>query len=121
MFSSSQSKSHGYRYCRIPLSIFPKFKFRVAFIVTVVVLLVCDVSSTNDIFSNSFLVRFRRNVEQQEAHKIANKHGFVNMGPVSLLVLSYLVNTLVNISGMQTAVRSVDIYSTFLHCLPSKN
>lgn len=35
-----------------------------------------------DLFSNSFLVRFRRDVDAQEAHDVATRHGFVNMGPV---------------------------------------
>lgn len=39
-------------------------------------------SSTTDVFSNSFLVRFKRNVNLDEAHKIAYRNGFVNAGPV---------------------------------------
>lgn len=35
------------------------------------------------VFTNSFLVRFRRNVDNDEAHQIAAKHGFINIGPVS--------------------------------------
>ncbi|XP_050295160.1 neuroendocrine convertase 2 [Anthonomus grandis grandis] len=35
-----------------------------------------------DLFSNSFLVRFKRDLEPEEAHHVAKRHGFVNMGPV---------------------------------------
>ncbi|XP_066245943.1 neuroendocrine convertase 2 isoform X1 [Euwallacea similis] len=35
-----------------------------------------------DLFSNSFLVRFKRDLEPEEAHQVAKRHGFVNMGPV---------------------------------------
>lgn len=41
-----------------------------------------------DLFSNSFLVRFKRNVELDEAHIIAKRNGFVNMGPVSSILLA---------------------------------
>lgn len=36
-----------------------------------------------DLFSNSFLVRFKKDVDKDEAHRIAQSHGFVSMGPVS--------------------------------------
>lgn len=39
--------------------------------------------TTADLFSNSFLVRFTRDLEPEEAHEVAKRHGFVNMGPVS--------------------------------------
>lgn len=40
-------------------------------------------SSRSDIFTSSFLVRFRRNVESYEAHQLAARNGFENLGPVS--------------------------------------
>ncbi|XP_023311033.1 neuroendocrine convertase 2-like, partial [Anoplophora glabripennis] len=43
---------------------------------------ICVLTSAADLFSNSFLVRFRRDVEQQEAHTVAKRNGFVNLGPV---------------------------------------
>lgn len=36
-----------------------------------------------DLFTNSFLVRFRRNVDQKLAGQVAERNGFVNLGPVS--------------------------------------
>ncbi|KAK9891190.1 hypothetical protein WA026_013506 [Henosepilachna vigintioctopunctata] len=35
-----------------------------------------------DVFSNSFLVRFKRDVGKIQAHQVAQRHGFVSMGPV---------------------------------------
>ncbi|XP_063918835.1 neuroendocrine convertase 2 isoform X1 [Zophobas morio] len=39
-------------------------------------------SAGADLFSNSFLVKFRRDVDPEEAHEVASRHGFVNMGPL---------------------------------------
>lgn len=36
----------------------------------------------DEVFTNSFHVRFVRDVDHQEAHKVAKRHGFVNLGPV---------------------------------------
>lgn len=84
MFSSpSTDKNHGYRFSFFPLNVSTSKGRRFVFLAFVALAFVSDVSSLGDVFSNSFLVRFRRNVEQHEAHKIADKHGFVNMGPVS--------------------------------------
>jgi hypothetical protein len=44
---------------------------------------ISGLSSGADLFSNSFLVKFRRDVNQEEAHEVASRHGFVNMGQVS--------------------------------------
>lgn len=38
--------------------------------------------SSAEVFSNSFLVRFRREVELDEANDVAERNGFVNIGPV---------------------------------------
>ena len=38
----------------------------------------------NEVFTNSFQIRFRRNIDQQLAHQIAKKHGFINLGPVRI-------------------------------------
>jgi len=37
------------------------------------------------VFTSSFLVRFRRGVDNDFAHKVADKYGFDNLGPVSNL------------------------------------
>lgn len=34
-------------------------------------------------FTSSFLVRFRQGVDNEFAHKVAEKYGFDNLGPVS--------------------------------------
>lgn len=84
MISSPSSKfeNHGNTLCRTTLKITPSGR-TVAILAIAAIVLASNVSSTSDIFSNSFLVRFRRNVERHEAHQIAHKHGFVSMGPVS--------------------------------------
>ncbi|KAK9759218.1 Peptidase S8 pro-domain [Popillia japonica] len=35
-----------------------------------------------EVFSNSFLVKFRRGVELDEADDVARRNGFVNVGPI---------------------------------------
>lgn len=35
------------------------------------------------VFTSSFLVKFKRNVDDQQAHEIADRNGFINLGPVS--------------------------------------
>lgn len=79
--STTPCKNHAFRFSKLPLTIVPKRT--TVLLVIVAIIYVSDVSSSSDVFSNSFLVRFRRDVEQHEAHEIANKHGFVNVGPVS--------------------------------------
>lgn len=39
-------------------------------------------SSTNNVFTNSFLVRFHRSIENDIAHEIAVRNGFENVGEV---------------------------------------
>lgn len=39
-------------------------------------------SSTNNVFTNSFLVRFQRSIENDIAHEIAARNGFENVGEV---------------------------------------
>uniref|UniRef100_A0A1B0GFQ7 Uncharacterized protein n=1 Tax=Glossina morsitans morsitans TaxID=37546 RepID=A0A1B0GFQ7_GLOMM len=39
------------------------------------------ISGGNDVFTSSFLVRFRRKVDNDFAHKVASKYGFDNIGP----------------------------------------
>lgn len=46
---------------------------------------VCLSYSSPNFFSNSFLVRFKRNVDPQEAHIVAHRNGFVNMGQVTYI------------------------------------
>ncbi|GAB0093699.1 hypothetical protein DMENIID0001_088720 [Sergentomyia squamirostris] len=40
-------------------------------------------SSSGDVFTSSFLVRFKRNIDNDVAHEIANKYGYDNLGSVS--------------------------------------
>lgn len=56
-------------------------------------------TSSNELFTSSFLVRFKRTVDNNEAHEIAKRNSFHNIGPVSAflscfnklrVVLSYL-------------------------------
>lgn len=47
-------------------------------------------SPRSDIFTSSFLVRFRRNVDNYEAHQLATRNGFENLGPVSVLFVNQL-------------------------------
>lgn len=37
---------------------------------------------SGDVFTSSFLVRFKRNVDTEYAHEIANKYGYDNLGTV---------------------------------------
>lgn len=37
----------------------------------------------NDVFTSSFLVRFRRSVDNELASAVATRYGFDNIGPVS--------------------------------------
>ncbi|VVC90989.1 unnamed protein product [Leptidea sinapis] len=39
-------------------------------------------ASSREVFTNSFLVRFKRSLRHEEAHQIALGHGFDNLGPV---------------------------------------
>lgn len=39
--------------------------------------------SSGDVFTSSFLVRFKRNIDRTTAHEIANKYGYDNLGTVS--------------------------------------
>lgn len=41
------------------------------------------VAASSEVFTNSFLVRFKRGVPHAEAHQVAQRHGFDNLGPVS--------------------------------------
>jgi proprotein convertase subtilisin/kexin type 2 len=40
-------------------------------------------SAGNSVFTSSFLVRFKRSVGNDVAHELADKNGFLNVGPVS--------------------------------------
>ncbi|XP_044729582.1 neuroendocrine convertase 2 [Chrysoperla carnea] len=42
----------------------------------------CHVVYTKELFTNSFLVKFRQGVDNNLAHNVANRNGFVNLGPV---------------------------------------
>lgn len=47
------------------------------------------VAGGNDVFTSSFLVRFRRSVDNDFAHSVANKYGFENLGAVSTYLISF--------------------------------
>lgn len=51
----------------------------------VVLSMACVTSSTasNEVFTSSFLVRFKRSVDNSDAHDIAKRNSFHNIGPVS--------------------------------------
>lgn len=40
-------------------------------------------STAGHVFTSSFLVKFKRNVDNQQAHEIAERNGFINLGAVS--------------------------------------
>lgn len=50
-------------------------------------------TASNEVFTSSFLVHFKRSVDNNEAHEIAKRNSFYNIGPVSFyhLCLSYLL------------------------------
>lgn len=39
-------------------------------------------TASKEVFTNSFLVRFKRSVQHEEAHHVARAHGFESLGPV---------------------------------------
>lgn len=47
--------------------------------------------SSGDVFTSSFLVRFKRNVDTEYAHEIANKYGYDNLGTVGGYVVVIIV------------------------------
>lgn len=47
----------------------------------------------NDVFTSSFLVRFHRSVDNLEAHSVATRNGFENLGAVSIY-LPYSIYTI---------------------------
>lgn len=40
-------------------------------------------AASREVFTNTFLVRFKRSVARDEAHSLALRHGFDSLGPVS--------------------------------------
>lgn len=44
------------------------------------------VDSTKDVFTNSFYVEIHGNPSVNEIHKLAKRSGFINLGPVSLIM-----------------------------------
>lgn len=40
-------------------------------------------AASREVFTNTFLVRFKRSVQHDEAHQLALRHGFDSLGPVS--------------------------------------
>ncbi|CAD0203780.1 unnamed protein product [Chrysodeixis includens] len=43
-------------------------------------------AASREVFTNTFLVRFKRSVQHDEAHQLALRHGFDSLGPLSLSV-----------------------------------
>ena len=41
-------------------------------------------AASREVFTNTFLVRFKRSVQHDEAHQLALRHGFDSLGPVSV-------------------------------------
>lgn len=39
-------------------------------------------AASREVFTNSFLVRFKKSLGHEEAHEVALRHGFENLGPV---------------------------------------
>lgn len=60
---------------------------RICLIVLVIVAIVTPTtfSTPHEVFTNSFHVRFVRDVSHQTAHEIAKRYGFVNHGSVSTI------------------------------------
>lgn len=56
-----------------------------AIVIVAVALCTVECIPRTEVFTNSFLVRFRRDMTRKEASGVANVHGFVNLGPVSTL------------------------------------
>lgn len=44
-------------------------------------------SSTNSVFTNSFLVRFQRSIDKDIANEIAVRNGFENVGQVKSFII----------------------------------
>lgn len=40
-------------------------------------------AASGNVFTSSFLVKFKRNVDNQQAHEIADRNGFINLGPLA--------------------------------------
>lgn len=43
-------------------------------------------SQRNDVFTSSFLVRFHRSIDNDQAHDVATRNGFDNLGPVCSII-----------------------------------
>lgn len=46
---------------------------------------------STDVFTSSFLVRFKRNVDNDLAHLIADRNGFDNLGSVSFKIKKKII------------------------------
>lgn len=68
--------------------------------------------TTADLFSNSFLVRFTRDLEPEEAHEVAKRHGFVNMGPVSWLIVVEQLFLIPGAIGFRFSFVRVELFSS---------
>ncbi|KAI4468759.1 hypothetical protein MML48_2g00000411 [Holotrichia oblita] len=68
-----------------------------------------------EVFSNSFLVKFRRGVELEEADDVARRNGFVNVGPVNTLrvwikVFSTLLKKLMKTLDLTNRTTIADVF-----------
>lgn len=77
---------------------------------------VTSTSSSNELFTSSFLVRFKRSVDNNVAHEIAKRNSFHNIGPVSYLydsVIAIFVYLICCGSG-------ASIHSSYAKSLPNE-
>lgn len=52
--------------------------------------------SSGELFTSSFLVRFKRSVDNHQAHEIAKRNGFHNIGAVSSIFLTFMFSFILN-------------------------
>ena len=72
-----------------------KMMFMMATLIIILLNIIINIEQSQqqnpqEIFTNSFHIRFRRNVDQFDAHQIAKRYGFINLGPVRKFCFSIL-------------------------------
>ncbi|OTF69600.1 amontillado-like protein [Euroglyphus maynei] len=55
--------------------------FMMAILLILIITVEQSIQNPQEVFTNSFHIRFRRDVDHQNAHQIAKRHGFINLGP----------------------------------------
>lgn len=66
--------------------------------------------SSGELFTSSFLVRFKKSVDNQIAHEVARRNGFHNVGPVSILADKKNINLNKHFTYL------IKIYENYLIC-----